>query len=423
MAMVEAFICSNFRPVWWKCACLLVNSGVIGEVEKGTNYGQISSAICSMIEDVNPPSINKSQFSFEVDVKTNRIYYGLKPIVGLGKDVANTIVEDRKENGEYTSFQNFLDRLPNLTFKKVLTLIKAGCFDEFEKDRMKLAIGYVTIIEPVKKATMVQLPTILSETKIDGFEKELKLYKLRQVAMGKIKITPEENTELQKWFISNYPSIPYEVSEFGLIAINKKEFDKIYNKEMVPLKNEISKPNYGELIARTKRRKIWVEECLGTISRWEMLTLNNYFSGHEIDSMPIKEYFTYSIYNSLPEEPEVTPRKLRSGTIIQDPVLTSVAGTVIDKNKAKSIISLLTEDGVITVRIPKGKFKYYDEKLTVNGVTEKSWFDRGSVLVIKGFRRNSEFVNRKKFNDKTSIYKITSYTKTNLQIRDSRINE
>lgn len=91
-----------------------------------------------------PPDINKS-FS-EFSPEKNGIRYGLLSIAGIGQATVNQIVSEREQNGPYKSFDDFVERH---TFKgsqvkrnHYKTLISAGCFDRFEKNRYKLLNYY-----------------------------------------------------------------------------------------------------------------------------------------------------------------------------------------------------------------------------------------------------------------------------------------
>ena len=80
--------------------------------------------------------------------------------------------------------------------------------------------------------------------------------------------------------------------------------------------------------------------------------------------------------------------------------LTKIAGTVIDKDKNKSIITLLTNEGVVTVKA-YGVMAAYDKQISELGadgkkhVIEKSWFTRGNKIIVNGFRRGSMFIAKK----------------------------
>ena len=74
----------------------------------------------------------------------------------------------------------------------------------------------------------------------------------------------------------------------------------------------------------------------------------------------------------------------------------------------KNTVTLLTPDGVVEVKFYKGQFGFYDRQISeVNEdgsktVLEKSWFSRGSKLLITGYRRDTQFVPK---NYKDSIFK------------------
>ena len=93
-----------------------------------------------------------------------------------------------------------------------------------------------------------------------------------------------------------------------------------------------------------------------------------------------------------------------------------IAGTVLDKNKDKHIITLLTEYGVVTVKFYAGAFSHYNKVESYideegNKVTlEKSWFERGNKLLICGYRRESQFRPKK--------YKNSIYQHTVMKIKD-----
>ena len=77
----------------------------------------------------------------------------------------------------------------------------------------------------------------------------------------------------------------------------------------------------------------------------------------------------------------------------------NIAGTVIEKNKLKNIVTLLTQYGVVKVKIYKPQFVKYDKqsfiKDPVTGkktVTEKSWFTRGNKIIFQGLRRDDSFI-------------------------------
>jgi len=96
---------------------------------------------------VLPPDINISETTTKTDFESQIIYWALGNVKGLG-DVATTqIMADKEKNGEYFSFEEFIDR-HTFTGSKVNkthyeNLVISGAFDKIEKiktqkDRLKL---------------------------------------------------------------------------------------------------------------------------------------------------------------------------------------------------------------------------------------------------------------------------------------------
>ncbi|MCL1801753.1 MAG: DNA polymerase III subunit alpha, partial [Promicromonosporaceae bacterium] len=77
--------------------------------------------------EILPPSINKSATYFTVEGK-NGIRFGLGALKNVGIGVIEKILEERKENNDYKSFQDFCKRVPGdaLNKKCLESLIKSG---------------------------------------------------------------------------------------------------------------------------------------------------------------------------------------------------------------------------------------------------------------------------------------------------------
>ena len=88
-----------------------------------------------------------------------------------------------------------------------------------------------------------------------------------------------------------------------------------------------------------------------------------------------------------------------------------IVGTVIDKNKLKNTVTLLTPDGVVTVKVYKNQYSQFDKQLSERGedgkkrILERSWFSKGNLLLVQGLRRGDSFIPKKR---KDSIYPVIS---------------
>ena len=67
---------------------------------------------------------------------------------------AKIVVNERIQNGEYINFTDFIKRVSKLGVNKksIESLIRAGAFDELEKNRKKLLESYEDIIEYFTKS-------------------------------------------------------------------------------------------------------------------------------------------------------------------------------------------------------------------------------------------------------------------------------
>ena len=99
--------------------------------------------------NVLPPDVNEGNVSFSVT--GDSIRYSLSAIKGVGRPVVEAIVAERKENGPYTGFKNFIKRLSSKeTNKRVIeSLIKAGAFDTLPGNRRQLMLVSSDIIDSV----------------------------------------------------------------------------------------------------------------------------------------------------------------------------------------------------------------------------------------------------------------------------------
>ncbi len=82
------------------------------------------------------PDVNESEYQFSVN-KKGEIRFGLGAIKGVGESAVNSIIEERKENGNFFSFFDLVRRvnLRAANKKTFESLAYAGAFDSFEIHR------------------------------------------------------------------------------------------------------------------------------------------------------------------------------------------------------------------------------------------------------------------------------------------------
>lgn len=86
--------------------------------------------------EVRPPDINFSGETFTCDPKTNRIFFSLGKVKGVGERALTLLKAMKDEHGEVFSFEDFITSAPkDINRTVVLRLIMAGAFDLVEDIR------------------------------------------------------------------------------------------------------------------------------------------------------------------------------------------------------------------------------------------------------------------------------------------------
>ena len=90
------------------------------------------------------PHVNKSFVKFGVDGDSGDIIFGLGSIKNLGIKAAESITNERKLNGKFKDFKNFLERMngKGLNKKSMESLIKSGALDDLGKTRATLYASF-----------------------------------------------------------------------------------------------------------------------------------------------------------------------------------------------------------------------------------------------------------------------------------------
>lgn len=139
VAYQTAYMKANF-PMEYMTAVLTAESG---DVEK---IAEIITECKRMGIEVLPPDVNESFGDFTIvttrqkDEKDptptkwdghGKIRFGLFTIKNLGTDIAQSVIDERKANGKFSSYSDFLKRIKhkNLNKKSLEALIKSGAMD------------------------------------------------------------------------------------------------------------------------------------------------------------------------------------------------------------------------------------------------------------------------------------------------------
>lgn len=426
-------LCWRFGSLYWKVACLSVNAGNINEeVSRGTDYGAVAKAIGDMPKGfVLPPDINLAGTEFMPLEAENKAMYSLSAINGIGDEIVNNIIQGRP----YSSFEDFITKMIDtklVTPAKGYQLIKAGCFDRINPDRFGLMIQYVNYVtEQKKKLTTANINKLVEYSLVpEEFQNHVVLYQFRKLVFTKANCIEMVNktqgiykipTNAVQYFKNVCynafePAVDYD--DNGDIVLKSKEFDKIYKILMENFIEWLSTNEAVESYNNYLRGANWDKYCSGSLAKWEMDSIVFYTNDHEIDEYPINEYYPIVNFSDLPRTPEQIDCINKSGKKYKQYKLSLIAGTVVDKNKIKSTVTLNTKAGIVELKLDKGRFAYYDRNVD----NDKSWITRGNKLVIIGYRRGESFIP-KVYSDslyKHSIVKINGFSNGRISFKLDR---
>ena len=468
IALQEMNLAYRFPIMFWNCACLISDAGgaeaseeemeeeeviveeVYDELEgmedfveddededdeeeetskankkkkktKTTNYGKIASAIGKIKSggvNVAPPDINKSTYTFSPDIENNTIRYGLSGITKVGEELVKAIMDGRP----YASVDDFLRRI-KINKPQMVNLIKSGAFDCFG-DRNEIMYNYIASVSDTKKRITLQNMKMLidfglipdeydMERRVYNFNKYIKKFKLDGTYFGL--------DEVAFAFYSQHFDMdkvePCEDTESGF-KIKQVTWDNYYQKHMSIIRPYVQK-HAAQLLVLVNNRLMgdtWNKYCTGSLSKWEMDSVSFYSHDHELVDLDMDRYELTDFFD-LPEDPivdRVIPIKGKQVPLLK---LFRICGTVLDRDKSKKTVTLLTTSGVVTVKIFGGVFAQYDKQVSERGadgkkhVIEKSMFSRGNKIIVIGVRDGDAF--RAKKYSKTPFHLVEQIVEVN----------
>lgn len=441
IAVMEMNMAYHYPIILWNCANLIVDSASDEEVEGSTNYGKIGIAISNMQQagiHIELPLINESEFGFVPDINSNKILYGLKSISGIGDDIAQALIQNRP----YTSIEDYAKKMLDTKIiqpSKMIQLIKGGCFTKLHSvNRLETMEWYLRNYQytPCEKLSLQQFNTILNM----GIIPEKLQLAARMINFKKYVLDDEGLYE--KWIDPSKKKIPKRgyhdghyilddnsqsffteyFTEDSIVGIKDEYYivsEKLFTKEVdskiQPLKDWMMEQKTLDFYNKMTYEKLWNKYASGSLPSWSMDALCFYDKEHELEHVNEKMYGIVNFFD-LPEKPEPYDyyTKYINGIPKAMPKynITRIAGTVLNADNNRHIVSLLTKYGTVDVKMSKGHYSFYNKQISArldpnsekNTVLEKSWLSRGNLILIAGIRRESQFV--------PLIYKDTIYKHT-----------
>ena len=428
------YIATHWDPIYWNTACLIVNSGATDPDNSGsTDYSKMAKAMGEILNAgiaIGLPNVNTSGFGFKPDAKNGQILYGLKAMLNVGDDVIDRTLALRP----FSSPRDYLNRVKPGK-QAMISLIKGGAFDTM-MDRKTCMGWYIwETCDKKKRLTLQNMGGLIKHNLLPETTEEQVIAR-RVYEFNRYLKAGKKNTDsylLDVRGINFLQELGYDflidVADTGETTMKIAAWDKQYQSWMDVFRKWIAADK--ENILQNLNEKIFLEDwnkyALGTISAWEMEALCFYYHDHELKNVNRAKYGFVNFFD-LPENPVVESTFMRGGKEINIFKLSKICGTCIAKNKTKSSVSLLTVDGVVNVKFRKEYFALFDKQISARGadgvkhVVEKSWFNRGSMIVVMGIRSGDDFVSKKYASTGGhQLYKIDSIDEWgDLTLRDSR---
>ena len=415
IGLQTVYLATYFPSVYWNTACLRVDAGL--DEDSGSDYAKLARAVGNMINngiEVSAININKSGYLFEPDEKNNRILFGLKALNGISTDAIPEIVSHRP----YTSFEDFQEKV-KVNRTTVLALIKAGAFDEFE-DRAEVMRKYIAQISQPKSKVTMQNFKMLSESGLlpKSLKFQRQVFNFDKTMKAACKVNGGyalDKSDIHYRFYCKYFDADILTVEGNHIFLDAKKWKKMYDNAMMDAKDYVKQHGQELLDGLNKNlfQEKWDKYARGGLAAWEMDAMGFYCCPHELARL---DYGMYGIrkYADLPYVPETDYTFRRGGKDVPIPKTCRIAGTVVGKNNTKAQIDILTRDsGVVTVKFSLDYFAQYNRRITdtvkgVSKVVDEGWFQKGSLIVVNGYRSADIFrAKAYKRSNSHQLYKIT----------------
>ncbi|MDA7817490.1 DNA polymerase III subunit alpha [Sulfurimonas sp.] len=162
--------------------------------------------------ELSPPDVNDSYLEFSAITKDEKeiILFGLGAIKGVGGAAVESIIQTREEDGDFTSIENFVNRIdPSKVNKRFIeSSIKSGGFDRFGYARKALLDQLDYIVDTAKDASVAKKNAVGS---LFGDDEEITTVKLTLKNSDEYEL--KEILEFEKdtlgFYVSGHPMDDY----------------------------------------------------------------------------------------------------------------------------------------------------------------------------------------------------------------------
>ena len=156
--------------------------------------------------EILKPDINMSSTKFTVE--NGKIRFGLGSIKNVGIQPVENIIKEREQNGKFTSFTDFCERMAGEAVNKkcIESLIKAGTFAEFPETRATLLSSFEIIIDTIQSYNKKGMNGQVSMFDLGGSEEDNNLNEIKYNFVEKPELSEKELLSMEKEMLGIYVS-------------------------------------------------------------------------------------------------------------------------------------------------------------------------------------------------------------------------
>jgi DNA polymerase-3 subunit alpha len=322
------------------------------------------------------PDINKCFADFQFD--KNNFYYALGGIKSVGYEAILNVVKERKENGEFKSINDFLNRVSPKDINKLQLegLVKAGAFDNIDNNRQALFNSIPNFILKIKN---------IHENKAAN---QIDLFELDEEQDNEIVLNIEDwkfeerlsrEFEAVGFFISDHP-----LNQFTEIFDDYKIIDYIkFNSS-----NEIKEANIAATLLKIQERKTAKGNTYGLIKFTDLTSVFELFVFSDIlelnreiliEGSSLIITLSKNISDDENRFKRINVRKIAPLKNLLNKPISKIVFNITNPNQINDISKLIQEDGSTEVNF---KIKDRDNDLVFRLKNKRS-VDRKSINLIK----------------------------------------
>ena len=156
--------------------------------------------------EILKPDINMSYSKFTVE--NGKIRFGLGSIKNVGLQPVDNIIKERTENGKFTGFADFCERMAGESVNKkcIESLIKAGTFSEFPETRATLIASFEGIIDAIQSHNKKGMNGQVSMFDLGSLNEETNLDEIKYNFIERHELNEKEMLSLEKEMLGIYVS-------------------------------------------------------------------------------------------------------------------------------------------------------------------------------------------------------------------------